>query len=1112
MSPASRVNRNAVLRLPLAALVLFTVAVGSHLAAAQDQAAGTTDATLPGDAAVTALRDALAADSSVSDEQRANLSDRLNGAARDIEIARDADVELAQLRERLERSETLIADYEARTQDISSAPTTVQQRLGRNPELPAIEAEIGVVESQRTDWARQRTEALDAMANLASNDAELRRRLSELSAPQEDGEETGENSSAIGDRITELAVKARALATARQRELIELKLRGVAELNKIRTAKINWLDAAIAEADALLVALREAAAESRASAGEQRSAEIRRLTAGLANPRPELEALVSGNLELVAEFQRLGRLIEEARRNVSSARSTIEGIQQDSQLTQRRLEVAGLEAELGDVMLSRLASLPDPAVIVSRNRDRAQNIARVSSSAIDTEQALRGMSDRMSYLTATVGVDEGWTPDERRIAERLLDQRRSLLQDNLQAQNTLLRILVDENQASEELASVTASYRDLLTGNLLWVRNYSYVKPERLLHQLTIIRDDLDPLTLAKRWPRLLRDPFFLLPAVLLLVVFMRRGAATRALEATLGAPIRPRDESVTLIAKGLVLTLVSAAPFALALFVAGRAFLSVADGDMLAMAVGRAFYSAAATLYFLDVIRRMAGRFGVGRRLLKWNTPKSDLLMSDLRWFRPAFALSAATIVLGIETLPTESGGAIAAIGSLSMSSILLVIMQHQLRSGLYNGDWVLRNALRAGVLLSIAIVLMHLSGQLFAAHLYQRALVLTLGAILGVMFTASVLQRCLIIHRLGLERKTREERRIREGENEGEEATEEAREESMSAVSSLSEAYTQLLNLLRLGALAALLWMIWSPALPALSIFDSVVLWTTTDASLPAGELREINLSVLLIAAVVVIVTLLITKHLPPLLNVLLMEWTRVTAGSRYAAGMLVQYLVIGIGFSSALMMLGFQWAKVQWLVAALGVGIGFGLQEIVANFISGLIVLFERPIRVGDIINAGGEDGTVVNINPRATIIETFEGKEVLIPNKELITKNVTNWSLTSTRLRIVVPVGIAYGSDVEDAIRRLISIAHANPRVLDDPAPFVSFEDFGDNALLLWLRGYAMENYLDVKTELRREIYRDFNNAGIGIAFPQRDVHLDASEPLPIRILREDENGS
>jgi potassium efflux system protein len=129
--------------------------------------------------------------------------------------------------------------------------------------------------------------------------------------------------------------------------------------------------------------------------------------------------------------------------------------------------------------------------------------------------------------------------------------------------------------------------------------------------------------------------------------------------------------------------------------------------------------------------------------------------------------------------------------------------------------------------------------------------------------------------------------------------------------------------------------------------------------------------------------------------------------------------------------------------------------------------------------------------------------------MIPNKELITGTVTNWSLSSPRLRIVVAVGIAYGADVEDAIRRLKRIADAHPDVLEDPAPFITFEDFGDNALLLWLRCYALEEFLRIKTELRQEIYRDFNEAGIGIAFPQRDVHLDASEPLPIRILRDDD---
>ena len=146
-------------------------------------------------------------------------------------------------------------------------------------------------------------------------------------------------------------------------------------------------------------------------------------------------------------------------------------------------------------------------------------------------------------------------------------------------------------------------------------------------------------------------------------------------------------------------------------------------------------------------------------------------------------------------------------------------------------------------------------------------------------------------------------------------------------------------------------------------------------------------------------------------------------------------------------------------------------------------------------------------MVHINPRATVVETFENKEVMIPNKDLITGKVTNWSLTTSRLRIVVPVGIAYGSDVDDAIARLEAIAEQHPEVLDEPEPFVTFEDFGDNALVLWLRCYALEDYLRVGTELRQRVYRNFNAAGIDMAFPQRDIHLDAQDPLPIRIVGE-----
>jgi len=1078
------------------------------LALAPPSGAQETDRAPVANGDISALRDAMAADSSLPDDRRATLSERLNEAARDLEIAADAKTEAAEIRATLDRADTLISDYESRARDIRNAPTTVQRRLGRNPDLPAIEAEIGVVEAQRSDWARQRKDALDAVAALAKNDAELRRRLGELSAPEDDAEVTvPEDASAIGARILQLAIDAHDAARERQRELIELQIRGGARLNKIRSAKIAWLDAAIGEADALLVALREAAARSRESAGEQRRAETRRLLAQEGSPREELRRLADGNLAIIREFRDLSRRIETARRDVAATRQLIEDVQQDAQLTQRRLEVSGLGAELGDVMLSRLASLPDTAAIVSRGRERNQTIAKISTDAIDAEQALRALSDRDRYIRDATG-DAELSATERRVADGLVDQRRSLRQENLQARNTLVRLLVDQNQAAEELARVTSNYQNMLTGNLLWVRNYNYLHVDRLLTQLRQLLEGLTSTQPLKRWPNLLGSVPMLACIVLFLIVSLRRRPALRALDGMLGKPIRPRDESVAMIFKGLYLTVVSCLAGALAVAIAAFGLLALAGGDPFVESLGRALLATAVITVAFKLIVRLAGRLGVGRRLLKWNAPKSDLLLRDLRWLRPGFIAAAAILTLGRGMSPTESGGAVGALGSVTMAALLWLFSRSHLRSRLFSGDRLARYALRAVQLLSLAILVMHLSGQLFAAHLYLRALVLSIAAILAVQFLASILQRSLVIYRMGLERKRREELKSREVEAGDEAAPVEATGEPLDAVSSLSEAYTQLLGLIRILSLGAFLWLIWSPALPALSILDSVVLWTTSDPTLPAGELREINLAVLLTALVVVIVTLLVTKHLPPLLNVLLMEWTKVTAGTRYAAGMLLQYLVIGVGFSATLAMLGFQWSKVQWLVAALGVGIGFGLQEIVANFISGLIVLFERPIRVGDIINAGGQDGTVVNINPRATVIETFEGKEVMIPNKELITGTVTNWSLTSSKLRIVVPVGIAYGSDVEDAIERLLRIARGHGDILADPAPSVTFEDFGDNALVLWLRCYALSDYLRVATELRREIYRDFNAAGIGIAFPQRDIHLDATAPLPIRILRDD----
>ena len=169
---------------------------------------------------------------------------------------------------------------------------------------------------------------------------------------------------------------------------------------------------------------------------------------------------------------------------------------------------------------------------------------------------------------------------------------------------------------------------------------------------------------------------------------------------------------------------------------------------------------------------------------------------------------------------------------------------------------------------------------------------------------------------------------------------------------------------------------------------------------------------------------------------------------------------------------------------------------MQEIFANFISGLIILFERPVRVGDVVTIDNVTGVVSRIRMRATTIIDGDRKELIIPNKEFITGRVLNWTLTDPVNRVVVNVGIAYGSDTQRAAEILQTVAQNHPNVLDDPPPRVSLESFGQSALNFVLKCYLpnLENRGSVIHELHMAIDREFRNAGIEIAFPQHDVHV------------------
>jgi potassium efflux system protein len=211
--------------------------------------------------------------------------------------------------------------------------------------------------------------------------------------------------------------------------------------------------------------------------------------------------------------------------------------------------------------------------------------------------------------------------------------------------------------------------------------------------------------------------------------------------------------------------------------------------------------------------------------------------------------------------------------------------------------------------------------------------------------------------------------------------------------------------------------------------------------------------------------------------------------------------EYLIIGLGLVVAVGAAGFDFSNIAFLAGALGVGIGFGLQNIVSNFVSGLILIFERPIQVGDSIQLDTMMGTMKDIGIRASTIRTFEGADVLVPNADLIAGRVVNWTLSDRLRRIEIPVGVAYGSDPRTVERLLLGVATALPDCLKTPEPTVLFKGFGESALEFEVRFWTanFDRWVVIRSEATYGIHDALRTAGITIPFPQRDVHIASTAP-------------
>lgn len=458
--------------------------------------------------------------------------------------------------------------------------------------------------------------------------------------------------------------------------------------------------------------------------------------------------------------------------------------------------------------------------------------------------------------------------------------------------------------------------------------------------------------------------------------------------------------------------------------------------------------------------------------------------------------------------------------------------------------------------IALPLTLGVIALIGYYYTALVLQRRLQETILAILLCLLLNATLLRWLYIARRRLAvRAARERAEAAAALRKDDEANEnqpvlDARQVDIPAL----DLQTRRLISLAVGAVALIaLYTIWAGTLPALRMLDRIELYPSirvvdaisdridppavppqpatepTDAEpapisaqpstmrtpipgaiSPAASPKQasrqhdgtVSLGDLGLAILILIVTVIGARDIPGLLEFTFLQRLPLDAGSRFAIVTIVRY-IIAIGGSVIIFgVLGIDWSKVQWLAAALTFGLAFGLQEIFANFVSGLIILAERPIRVGDVVTVGDTSGTVTRIRMRATTIADWDRKELIVPNKSFITDRVINWTLSDSVLRMRVEVGVAYGSDIAKVEQSLLKVAQEAPHVLSTPGPGAFFLGFGDSTLNFELRVFIphIEHLVTTRHYLHCAIDRHFRAEGIEIAFPQRDLHIRSIGPL------------
>lgn len=564
---------------------------------------------------------------------------------------------------------------------------------------------------------------------------------------------------------------------------------------------------------------------------------------------------------------------------------------------------------------------------------------------------------------------------------------------------------------------------------------------------------------------------------------------------------------------ESLLGTVLLAVPFPFILLVLASPLLRSHEASLFGLGIGAALVELARWLFLFEFIRLLARPDGLAEGHFRW---RPSALIALRRWLPLLYLqLPCAFIFIVVWREGDEFHSGILGRAAFLLVATLFVVYCVRMfspKSGVTQQDdgksahWYQRwnrPLFWVCVLIPASLVALSVQGYSFSAMEVMVLMYQTLMYGFFIFILEQVLMRWFAVmeRKLAYARaieKRDAQRKVKEQQEEAGASGEAVPEIELPSldVATISEQNRALLRVLAFSAFAIVCYLSWQDFFQAIQIFQEIELWAYTVTTDAGVESHTVTLETLFAVSLALMLSYVGVKNLPGLIEVLILQRLKVDSGIRFAIMTTARYLVIVAGVMIVSGMIGLEWSKLGWLVAALGVGLGFGLQEIFANFISGLIILFERPIRIGDTVTINDLSGTVSQIRMRATTITDWDQKELIIPNKTFVTNQFINWTLSDSTTRVVIKVGVAYGSDTDLVSKTLLEIAQANQIVLKEPAPSAFFLGFGASSLDFELRAFvaSFAKRLILIHELHTAIDKRFKELGVEIAFPQLDLHV------------------